>query len=273
MDVTATKRNKVDLREKPTENWQKKSSEFSIELFSEYQNRMSSYLLCRRAPLKPGPQTALEDPATLVLTGRDSVLIGPTAFLSFILIAELESLASAPELTAATISTLLNRHSRAGLPIVERVLALGVGQGLLKCKEGSNEQSPAFSCSENLHRLLADCENADPTESPAERALSTEREHDAMSESSALGVQIKRAYLAHKSGQVDYVLETTAVALKALRSKEISTHQTILDQKVLLLSLRARALMQIGQANASDACMQAAIKCMAVSATRHPLPS
>lgn len=251
----------------------RKPSGFSMGLFSEFQNRLSSYLLCRKQPLTQGPLSVGKDSIALVLTGKDSVLIGPTAFLCFILIDELESLDVAPVLNAININILLNRHSQAGLPLIERVLELGIEQGLLQKNSTSILHGEVFSCGQNLQRILADC-NREYSKAPStDRALSTERQHDAMSESDVLGMQIKRAYLAHKNGQVDYVLESTAFALKALRSKELSSHQTILDQKVLLLSLRARALMQLGRLNASDACLHALIKCMAVSAKRHALPA
>lgn len=218
----------------------------SMTLFCEYQNRISSYLLCRKKPLKKGPLPVGEDSAALVLTRRDSVLIGPTAFLCFILIEELESLDAAPALNAANINFLLNRHGRAGLPLVERVLNLGVEQGLLQSDGASILHGELFSCSHSLQRILADCNREKSSATSVDRAHSTERQHDAMNESDVLGQQIKRAYLAHKNGQVDYVLKSTVFELKALRSKELSSDQTILDQKALLLSLRARALMQVG---------------------------
>lgn len=273
MDVTVACSERRELACESTAEASRKPSVFSMALFSEYQNRISSYLLCRRRPLKQGPLPVGEDSAALVLTGRDSVLIGPTAFLCFILIEELESLDAAPALSAVNISFLLNRHGRAGLPLVERVLDLGVEQGLLQSDSTSISLGEVFGCSNNLQRILADCNRNQSSAASVDRAHSTERQHDAMSESDVLGQQIKRAYLAHKNGQVDYVLESTAFALKALRSKELSSHQTILDQKVLLLSSRARALMQAGQLNASDACLHAVIKCMAVSAKRHSLPT
>lgn len=273
MDVTVACSKKHELACESMAAVFKKPSVFSMELFSEYQHRLSSYLLCRKQPLKQGPLPVGEDMPALVLTGRDSVLIGPTAFLCFILIDELESLHGAPALNAGNINYLLNRHGQAGLPLVERVLDLGIELGLLQSNKLSVLHGEVFSCSNNLQRILADCNREQSSATFVERAHSTERQHDAMNESDVLGQQIKRAYLAHKNGQVDYVLESTAFALKALRSKELSSHQTILDQKVLLLSLRARALMQLGQLNASDACLHAVIKCMAVSAKRHTLPT
>lgn len=249
-----------------------RTSTFCLQLFDEFQSRMSSYVLCQKHPLRAGPLPTNPEPTVEVLSSQDAVFLGPNALMTFLLIYELQQINSAPTLTASTICQLLNRHTSSGAQAIKRLLRMASKQGfLLQEKLDTDARSVVYRCSSSLSSVLEHClqQHRQPNSSqPAAQDSAAVKIADDLQ---ALNVQIKRAYLAHKNGQVEYVLEATAMALKALRSRDGAYRQQVVDQKVLLLTLRARALLQCDQVNASDACMHAAIKCLAINASRHPL--
>ncbi|MGB0866452.1 MAG: hypothetical protein ACPGSC_08075 [Granulosicoccaceae bacterium] len=254
-------------------------TDFSLGLFNQYQDLMSSYLLFKKSPLTAGPVEYSDDVTAVSLSSEDSQLLGPNAFMCFLVIQRVQALSSAPELSLSLINQLVNRHRRWGGQVINTLLHLAVDRGLLLYKQKVGDSlASCFEMTEPLSQILRDtqCRYA------SSRVLSTATNRSKRSPryecgetdpSDDLQLQIKRAYLAHKNGQFDYVIETTALALRALRRKEQAGLQQVIDQKILLLSVRARALLQCRQTNASEACMIAAIKCMATASTRHPLDS
>lgn len=248
---------------------QEQVGDFCLGLFNTYQDLMSSHLLCLRSPLRPGPLSPPADDVEQALGQEDASLLGPTAFFAFVLLQRIQATPAAPRLPASQVAQLLHRHPCEGGQGVAATLALAHSRGLLLCEGSAHD--PSYRVSATLVQILSDSRArhwADQAAAaPAEELVGA----PALDAADDLQRQIKRAYRAHKMGQFDYVLEVSALALKALRARERAGAQRVVDQKVLLLSLRARALLQHGQLNASDACLSAALKCLALSSTRYPI--
>lgn len=253
-------------------------SSFCLEVFNEYQDRISSFLLCKNDPLTAGPlakdpDTVQQDNPSTVLSTSDAVFMGPNAFLCFLLIYEMSSKPSTAEITSSAICLQLNRHGSTGAQSIKRLLRMGVARGLLLQRSSSrNAKELYYDCADSLKQILQDSQKKISTKTaikqPAkqERAPKNKPLYDAVSDD--LLLQVKRVYVAHKKGQSDYVLEASAVALRALRSQHKADNPQVIDHKILLLSVRAIALQKARDNSASVACMQAAVKCMAMATAR-----